>query len=183
MNEKYFLEFPELKTERLHFTQLALEDSGLLFSFNSSEECLKYIARESFTKIEQAEELFRNFDKGVKNMEMLWWKINLLNGDSIGYCGLFNICMSTQKAEVGYGLLKDYWGKGYASEMAKCITEFGMNDFGLHRIWGRIEPENKASIRVLEKLGYCYEGTNRDVEFAKNKYFDMAVYALLNSGE
>ncbi|MBU1101745.1 MAG: GNAT family N-acetyltransferase [Bacteroidetes bacterium] len=180
MNEKYFLEFAELKTERLYFTKLTKEDIGLLYSFNSSEESLRYIARDPFTKIEQAEELFNNFDKGVKNMEMLWWRINLITGESIGYCGLFNICMKTLKAEVGYGLLPDYWGKGYAGEMAKRITEFGMNNFGLHRMWGRIEPKNKASIRVLQKLGYCYEGTHRDVEFAKNKYFDMSIYALIN---
>ena len=52
---------------------------------------------------------------------MLWWKVLLRSGDEIGYCGLFDINQKARKCEIGYGLLQNYWGRGYASELVNCL--------------------------------------------------------------
>lgn len=94
---------------------------------------------------------------------------------------MFEINNESNKAEIGYGLLPDYWGKGIMSEVGEKLVDFGFNDIKLHKIYRRITPGHKASIRILEKLGFNKEGEFKDDEFAQNKYFDTAYYSLINN--
>jgi ribosomal-protein-alanine N-acetyltransferase len=99
----------------------------------------------------------------------------------IGHGGLFDIDKENGKAEIGYGLLPGYWGKGYNSEAVEKIIDFGLKEMKLHRIYGLIVPGNDASVRVLEKFGFQKEGLLRDNGFARNKYFDMGIYSFINN--
>jgi len=113
----------------------------------------------------------------------LWWTFTLKeakNNQLIGYGGLFDINIEASKAEIGYGLLQEYWGQGIISEAIKKIVDFGINKMELHRIYGYIDPQNIPSIKVIEKFNFKKEGILKDDTFARNKYFDMSVYAIIN---
>ncbi len=72
-----------------------------------------------------------------------------------GYCGLFyypNLAGS-QEIEIGYRLARGYWGRGYATEAALAVRDFGFNVLGFSRLAALIDPGNLASIRVAVKLG------------------------------
>ncbi|MCK5076019.1 MAG: GNAT family N-acetyltransferase, partial [Calditrichia bacterium] len=86
-------------------------------------------------------------------------------------------------AEIGYGLLQQFWGQGIISESVEKIVDFGINEMKLHRIYGYIDPENIASIKVVEKFNFVREGILKDDTFARSRYFDMCVYALINEKE
>ncbi|MFN3232316.1 MAG: GNAT family N-acetyltransferase [Alphaproteobacteria bacterium] len=60
--------------------------------------------------------------------------------------------------EIGYWLGHDYWGQGYATEAVARLTSFGLGEYGLPSLWAAILPENRASGRVLEKVGFHYAG-------------------------
>ncbi len=79
---------------------------------------------------------------------------------------------------IGYGGLFDI--NFEASKAVERIVDFGINDMQLHRIYGYIDPGNIASIKIIEKFNFKKEGILKDDAFARNKYFDMSVYALIN---
>jgi RimJ/RimL family protein N-acetyltransferase len=60
--------------------------------------------------------------------------------------------------EVGYGITPEFRGQGYAVEAARCVRDYGYREKGLKRLVSYIEPQNKASLRVAEKLGAVRDG-------------------------
>ena len=82
----------------------------------------------------------------------VWMTIERATGDPVGFHLLNNIQGETI-IQVGYGLLKPAWGKGYATEMAAAVLRYGFTDLGLPRIAGIASLPNVASQRVLAKIG------------------------------
>ena len=64
---------------------------------------------------------------------------------------------------LGYAVMPDYWNHGFVTEIAQASLEVGFRHLGLAEIWSWALPENRASQRVMEKLGFRYE---RDFDFA-----------------
>jgi [ribosomal protein S5]-alanine N-acetyltransferase len=85
------------------------------------------------------------------------------------------------KGELAYWIGKDYWGKGYATEAVKRVIDFGFKELKLNRIWAAIMSKNKASGKVLKKVGLRYEGTLKQDVLRWNQYEDVDVYGLLKS--
>jgi ribosomal-protein-alanine N-acetyltransferase len=85
----------------------------------------------------------------------IWAVTDKADVQFIGQCGL-NYLQETGEVEVDYALAKAYWGKGIASEAAREAVRFAFEVLELERIIGLVVPENTASRRVLEKLGFTY---------------------------
>ena len=96
-----------------------------------------------------------------------WMTIERATGDQVGFHLLNNIQGETI-IQVGYGLLKPAWGKGYATEMAVAVVRYGFAELGLPRIAGIASLPNVASQRVLAKIGLERNG---------ERAFDHPAYA------
>ncbi|QAS52877.1 GNAT family N-acetyltransferase [Halobacillus litoralis] len=83
------------------------------------------------------------------------------------------------KGELAYWVGKPFWNKGYASEAARKIVEFGLNDLDLHRIWSAAIATNPASTKVMQKAGLSYEGTLKHDLYHRGEYKDIDVYGLV----
>jgi RimJ/RimL family protein N-acetyltransferase len=83
------------------------------------------------------------------------------------------------QADVGYEINPKYWGQGFATEAAIPMMDIGFNSLGVYRLWSQCIAENRASARVLEKLGMRLEGRLRQHEFFKGRYWDTLIYAIL----
>jgi len=81
---------------------------------------------------------------------------------------------------IGYNLDEKKTGKGYMTEAINTGIEIMFKDFGLHRIEGNVMPSNRASIRILEKLGFEYEGTAKKYLSINGRWEDHMHYTLLN---
>ncbi|NOU16219.1 MAG: GNAT family N-acetyltransferase [Bacteroidales bacterium] len=166
--------------EKLDFRLLNSSDINLLFNFNSSIENLEFVPRTPFQTINEAEALLAKFLKSMAEQTAIWWVFSEMStGKEIGYGGLFGIDKDNHKAEIGYGFLKESWGKGFASSAVNFITNYCFSELKLHRLNGLVDPQNKASIRVLEKNGYINEGIMRDYYYARDRYFDMCLLAKI----
>ena len=89
-----------------------------------------------------------------------------------------------RSANIGYGVAPAFWGRGIASEAAALIVGFGFEHLGMHRIWATHHPENVASRRVLDKLGFREEGRRRDDRTIGGQWSDSVVCSCLRaSGE
>lgn len=84
-----------------------------------------------------------------------------------------------RQGEIGFGVARKFWKQGYASEMAAVMLNVAFTHFKLHRVLAQCSPENKASIRVMQKLGMAREGMMRDVGFVRGKWWSSVVYSVL----
>jgi RimJ/RimL family protein N-acetyltransferase len=78
-------------------------------------------------------------------------------GEFIGTCGMEPFDLEGQpEVELGYRLCLNFWGKGYAKEAATAMLSYGFGDLKLARIMAFVLPQNKASVRILDRLGFRY---------------------------
>jgi RimJ/RimL family protein N-acetyltransferase len=84
-----------------------------------------------------------------------------------------------RRAELGYWIALDCWGRGYATEASRRMIDFGFAVLGLHRIEARHFLRNPASGRVMEKLGMLKEGVERDWVIKWDRFESLAVYSIL----
>ncbi|MFI5691598.1 GNAT family N-acetyltransferase [Kribbella sp. NPDC051586] len=82
-------------------------------------------------------------------------------------------------AKLGYAIGADHWGRGYATDAARVLLRFAFTDLGRHRVTAAIGPENEASIAVVKRLGFTYEGHLRDHVFTNGGWRDSLLYSLL----
>ena len=85
----------------------------------------------------------------------------------IGFTGL-KYLKEMDEVDLGYRFMKAYWGKGFATESGQACVQLGFNQLGLKRMIAMVLPENRDSIRVLEKLNFNYENDiTEDNQLAK----------------
>ena len=84
--------------------------------------------------------------------------------------------------EIGWWIWKDYWNQGLATEMARGFVEHAFNVMQRLKVVAIVDPPNRASIRVAEKLGMSYQGIRNAHELAE-RYpdMDLAYYVLERS--
>ena len=105
-----------------------------------------------------------------------------VNNMVIGSIGIFrqgNI--HRQTAELGYYIAEEYWGKGIMTEAVKQICEYVFANSDIIRIYAEPFANNIASCRVLEKVGFQYEGTLRSNAVKNGRVIDMEMYSLLKA--
>lgn len=87
-------------------------------------------------------------------------------------------CM--QKASIGYKLDHRYWHHGYIQEACTKCLEIIFREYGLHRIEAHIMPSNLPSIRVIQALGFTYEGLEQESAEINHQWQDLYRFAKLN---
>lgn len=107
------------------------------------------------------------------------WAITLReSGQLVGVIGLI-IQRDHRRAEIGYWVGADYWGKGYCTEAAREVVGYAFHKMRLHRVVGRHFARNPASGRVMQKIGMTYEGCLREHAYKNGRYEDLACYGIL----
>ena len=181
MKEQIFENFPVLETKRIVLRQMKESDIDIVYGFNSCNDALKYIIREPFKRQEEALAKLKFFLSKINDKTAFWWVFTLKEtGKNIGYGGLFDISIESSRAEIGYGLTKEYWNKGYISEILGAILEFGVSKAKFHKIYGIVIPENVASIRLLEKYNFKKEAHLKEHSYTNGEYLDETIYSLIS---
>jgi RimJ/RimL family protein N-acetyltransferase len=96
----------------------------------------------------------------------------------VGSIGL-GLVPSFNLAELGYWVGKPYWGRGYATEAACAVVDFGFEKLSLHRIQATHFGNNPASGKVMQKVGLLYEGCRRQHTLKWDEYRDIKLYGML----
>ena len=82
--------------------------------------------------------------------------------------------------ELGYAIRRKDWGKGYATEATSLMLDFGFDTLRLHRVQAACGPDNRASQRLLARLGFVPEGRIRDHVFTNGAWRDSLLYSILD---
>jgi len=174
--------FPILSTERLILRQITQDDIHEFFWIRNNDEVMKYIQFPRLASIEKAKERidFLN-DLTLKN-EAINWAISLKEDNKlIGWILYKNIDLVNHRAEVGYLLHPDFWRKGIVQEALTAVLDFGFNTLHFHSIEAFVNPENDASILLLEKNGFVKEAHFKENFYFEGAFLDTGVYSLLKS--
>lgn len=110
----------------------------------------------------------------------IWWAI-CSSEDRVFYgaAGLYFIKPEFRKAETGFWLQPEFWGKGIISEAMPVICDYGFSQLNLHRIEAFVETENINSKKVMAKLQFDHEGIMRDCEIKDGNFISLDIYAKL----
>lgn len=175
-----FTVFPLLATKGFLLRKIKVSDAPNMFDYFSRKEVVEYYDVELLTSQQQAIELIEGLLYRYNAGKQIRWGITLKDkAGIIGTCGFHSIELEHQKAEIGYELHPDYWGRGIMTEIIQKIVEYGFNNMDLNRIEAFYNPLNHASRRVLEKNGFQYEGTLRERFLVNGKFVDAAIAAIL----
>lgn len=169
-----------LKTQRLLLRPFENSDIENVFKGLSHPDVIKHYGV-SYSSLEETKNQMQFFNDLEKNGSGRWWAVCSL-GNTIFYggCGLNNINKLHRRGEIGYWLLAEYWGNGIVAEALPLVYEYGFAHMNLHRIEAVVETENINSKKVLQKLGFDYEGTMKECEIKNGKYISLEIYSKLN---
>ena len=142
------------ETDRLILREFVPGDASSVFQLNNDPEVMKYTGDKPFESVESARAFLINYDHYKKHGYGRWAMFEKNSSDFIGWCGLKYD--SEGLADVGYRLLKNKWGYGFATEAASYCVKIGFSEFNFSGIIGRAMKDNIASIKVLQKIGMYY---------------------------
>jgi [ribosomal protein S5]-alanine N-acetyltransferase len=101
-------------------------------------------------------------------------------GEIVGEGVLKIINPTERQGEIGFGVAPKFWKQGFGSEIAGAVLDAAFQHFKLHRVAAQCSPDNKGSIRIMQKLGLAREGLLRDVHFARGKWWSTLIYGMLD---
>lgn len=101
------------------------------------------------------------------------------DGDPVGMVFLLDVHEARSHAELGYWIVPDARGEGYATEAARLCLDHAFRDRGLHKVFARVLAGNEASMRVLETLRFEREGRLREHEYVRGEHRDAVLFGLL----
>jgi RimJ/RimL family protein N-acetyltransferase len=169
-----------LRTERLLLRPLRDTDVHDLFAIFSDARVSRYLSHPAWTEIGSAHELIARTVAAAQADKYLYLGVERASdGRLIGECSLFNLMPQCRRAEVGYTLAYEAWGKGFIGEALVALLAFGFMQLGLNRVEADIDPRNVASARTLERLGFQKEGVLRQRWIVGDEVSDTAMYGLL----
>ena len=164
-----------LETLRLEFREFVAGDFDDVYRLDSDSSVMKYIADgkpASRDAVAQRLERFVRYPTLYPDLGV-WHTARRDTGAFIGWFAL-NYAGRSTDIEIGYRLLPEAWGQGFATEGAAELVDYGFDDLDLDRIIGVTHPRNTASQRVLTKAGLEDLGWGR--------YYDrrLRLFAALN---
>jgi ribosomal-protein-alanine N-acetyltransferase len=154
---------PMIETERLLIREILPTDIEGMFEMDSDPEVHRYLGNQFLSSREESAAMITSIrQQYIDNGIGRWTMIEKSSGQFIGWTGLKYMTEPVNGHihyhDLGYRLLKRYWGKGYATESAIASVAYGFNQLGLNSIYAFADLGNLASIHILQKAGLrCME--------------------------
>lgn len=174
---------PKLKTSRLTLSEVSPKDSLALKAYQSlpSNWRLQAVDPEEYTDGKRVERYLQYRGSGDQRRLHVFVARSTTNDQLIGEIGISRTYPRT--LAIGFSVVPQHWGAGYATEMACSALAFGFSDLKAHRITAAVAIENEACRRVLAKIGMKREGTSRECVRAQGRWWTEHQYAIIESGQ
>lgn len=145
------------ETERLSLRAWTREDAEALFDVTRDAETMRHIGNgKPWADLARAREWLGWMEDSQRQRGYSRWAVSEKEGGRlVGLCGFFDVL---GKVDFGYLLARDCWGRGYATEAGRAALRHGFGVLNFGEVVARTTPENHASRRVLEKLGFEFRG-------------------------
>ena len=159
------------KTKRLELNRLTLSDAAFIFDLFNTERYIKFIGDRNIKSTEDA----RNFiQKNEENPNINYWVVRLLNTKiSVGMISFIKRDY-LEYHDLGFAFLPAFSKKGYAFESAEIVLKDRLLDPDHRTILAITMVNNGNSIKLIEKLGFCY---NKEIEHENTRISQYSMTA------
>ncbi len=149
-----------IETERLVLRLPSVADAEAIFtSYAQNEEVTRYLVWQPHKHIQETKDFLAGCVAAWKKDTRFPYNVTIKETGAVA--GMIEIRLNSFKADVGYVLSPQFWGKGLATEALRSLVEWALNQTSIYRIWALCDVDNPASARVLEKAGMQREGLLR----------------------
>lgn len=154
-----------IETERLILRPWKETDAEALFKYASDPDIGPIAGWPPHTSVENSLEIIRSVFATPETYAV----VLKATGEPVGSCGimfsegLHSAEMKPGEAEIGYWIGKPYWGQGFIPEAVKALLARGFKDLHLDAVWCGHYDGNAKSKRVIEKCGFKFHHTNKDI--------------------
>ena len=169
-----------LETKRLFIRPITVDDKHEIFEYRRDKEVNKYQGWIPET-IEDVEVFICKTSKQI-NIPDTWFQFVIVDKESkkiVGDLGIHFIDSANKQVEIGCTLTKDFQHKGFATESVMKVIDYLFNDLNKHRIITSIDPDNKNSIRLVERIGFRKEAHFVESLLINGIWVDDLIYALI----
>ena len=147
-----------IETKRLILRELIPADAEGMFELDSDPLVHQYLGNKPVANIQQSRDTITMIRQQYADLGIgRWALIDKETDNFIGWSGLKLITTTVNSHsnfyDIGYRLIRRYWGKGYATESALAVMHYGFNQMQLKTIYGMADVDNAASNHVLQKIG------------------------------
>ncbi|MFQ5681822.1 MAG: GNAT family N-acetyltransferase [Candidatus Binatia bacterium] len=149
-----------IKTKRLQLRRPVMEDAKPIFQrYAQDAEVTRYLGWRPHQTLATTWDFLHRCRTWWEHGTAFSWVI--LRQDDKQPLGMIELRIEGHRATVGYALARTAWNQGFATEAAQAIVEWALAQPSIYRVWAFCDVENKASARVLEKVGMRREGVLR----------------------
>lgn len=177
-----FREMPVFNTKRLRLKMLSVSDVKAMYEIKSDAVLTARYGREPHKTVNDTMKWMDLVIRSYEQRTALTWGIYMgENQQSIGSVALWNIELESFKAELGYELHRNYWGKGIMTEAIEVILRWVFQETEFNRVEACPMTDNQNSVNLLRKLGFVYEGKLRERIYFGGKFVDQLYFSFLRS--
>lgn len=174
-----FTPFPVLQTERLLLRALSSADAPALAEMRSNKRVNEFLYRADSITVEYATDFIAKRIEDAENNESIMWAIQLRDEPRmLGSICLWNIVPEKDKAEIGYEMHPDYYGKGIMHEAMQKVIEYGFGVMKLKTMEALPVKDNLKSIQLLERNHFIRDLDIEKYELPEEERDITAVYIL-----
>ncbi|HMP41963.1 MAG TPA: GNAT family N-acetyltransferase [Roseiflexaceae bacterium] len=180
------MEIPPLNTMRLVLRNLQHTDAADVLVFRG-DPVVQRFDDPPIHSLAEAEAFIGQMQAACARGEQQLWGITLRPADSV--IGLVSLQQWNhsgdsyhRRAEIGYGIAHAHWGYGIGGEAVRAVLHYAFEVRRLNRIYARTIADNHESVRMLKRLGFVREGTQRQHSWEDDGTFhDSAMYGMIHS--
>lgn len=168
----------QLTGRRVILRDFQLEDAAAAHSVVGDDTVTRWLSFDTRTRAQTSTMIASAIERAQQDPRTEFYlAVTLPNDDLIGFArlGLDGV----RAAKLGYAIRADQWGRGYATDAARTLVNYGFEQLDLHRISAAIGPDNAPSIALVQRLGFQYEGCIRDHVYTNGAWRDSLLYSLL----
>ena len=159
-----------IETERFQLRHLTTEDAQMFYALNLDPEVTRYTGDEAFHSISEAWMFLEKYVESnyIEHGFGRWAIVEKETSNTWGWCGLKK--RTSGEIDLGYRIFKKYWGKGCARECGEACLNHAFEELKIEKLIGEAVPENVASIKIMERLGFEFLRNGADHGFETKIY-------------
>ncbi|WP_296280810.1 GNAT family N-acetyltransferase [uncultured Acinetobacter sp.] len=150
---------------KIYTRTLNIQHANILFEYLQEDALYHYIPDQKYTSIQTLEERYSRLIQGSVTADEIWMNWVIFN-DSVHKqpIGTLQATLFPQQeaVQIGYVIFKPFWGKGYASKAVEWLETYLKETFPIQYFEAYVDPQNTASIKVLEKNNFIFKTVEED---------------------
>jgi len=168
------LDFPSLKTDRLHLRAPLETDGPVVLMLRSDPVVNEFVKRPKPNNLDEALEFIDKLNSQFETDKSVYWVINLSPSDKmIGSICLWKFTEDRKKAELGYDLHPSFQNQGIMSEAIQAVLKYGFGELNLKTVDAFTQNDNLSSVALLKKNNFTLNEAISDPDNEKNIVFEI----------